>query len=318
MLQISLIVCTRGRPILLERLLRSLALQDYPEFELIVICDPKETETEHCLMCHARQAKIGHCGPANLARARNIGLSMAEGDIAAFIDDDAVPAPDWLTRLAACYAAPEITAAGGFVRARNAATFQNRFVLIDPFGKDHPAALLPSTLPAGWFLSLTGTNFSVRVANARSLGGFDENYHYFLEETDFLLRLGEAGGKIAVDPQAEVQHGYAESAIRTANGAPKCLHVIARSKAYFCHINRRPETSLAAINYALARFIAIKSCLLLSNFLLARLNVRAAARLLLELRTGIREGEALAKTGRSLAVFSSVSPAHRRASYLPK
>jgi GT2 family glycosyltransferase len=317
MLQISLIVCTRGRPILLERLLRSLTLLDYPEFELIVICDPKETETEHCLARHARHAKIGHCGPANLAQARNIGLSMAQGDIAAFIDDDAVPAPDWLTRLAACYAAPEIAAAGGFVRARNAATFQNRFVLIDPFGKDHPAALLPSTLPPGWFLSLTGTNFSVRLANARSLGGFDENYPYFLEETDFLLRLAEAGGKITVDPRAEVYHGYAESALRTATGAPKCLHVIARSKAYFCHINRRPETSRAAINQALVRFFAIKSWVITSNLLLARLNARAAARLLLELTNGIREGETLAKTGRSLAFFPA-TPAHRHTSYLPK
>jgi len=316
MLQFSLIVCTRGRPLLLERLLRGIDMLRYPDFEVIVICDPDDADTAQCLAQHAPRARIGYCRPANLAQARNIGLSMAQGDIAAFIDDDAMPAPDWLNRLAACYAAPEITAAGGFIRARNTTKFQNRFVLIDPFGTDHPAALVPSTLPAGWFLSLTGTNFSVRLSAALSLGGFDENYAYFLEETDFLQRLMEAGGKIAVDPQAEVHHGYAESAMRAANGAPKCLHAIARSKAYFCHINRRPETSRAAINKALARFVAVKSWLITSSFLRARLGTRTAVRLIQELRNGIREGETLARTGRSLAVFTA--PAPRRASALPK
>jgi glycogen(starch) synthase len=307
MLRFSLIVCTRDRAALLERLLYGVAMLRYSEFELIIICDPGDPVTARCLERHAPAAKIGHCADANLAKARNIGLALAQGEIAAFIDDDAIPEADWLNRLAACYAEPGVAAAGGFIRARDTASFQNRFVLIDPFGKDHAASELPSALPTGWFLSLTGANFSIRRAAALALGGFDENYPYFLEETDLLLRLNQTGGRIIADPGAQVRHYPAASAVRTKHGAPKSLRGIARSKAYFCHINRRAEISLPAIHQALSKFQAAKYWLIWSNFFLARLSLRTAFRLSRELQEGIREGEKLAEAGRSMADFVPVA-----------
>lgn len=304
MLRFSLIVCTRGRPLLLERLLLGIALLRYPEFELIVICDPEDAATGSCLARHEAGTRIGFCAEANLAKARNIGLAMAQGDIAAFIDDDAVPEPDWLDRLADCYARPEIAAAGGFIRAKNGVGFQSRVVLVDGFGADHHCARRPPALPEGWFVSLTGTNFSVRLSWALALGGFDENYSYFLEETDFLLRLTAAGGGIGIAEMAEVHHGCAESESRAQSGAPKSFRDIARSKAYFCHVNRRPGTSDAAIGKALARFARGRIRRIGFYLLSGRLRLADAARLLGELRAGLREGERLARNGRSLAGVS--------------
>jgi len=299
----SLIVCTRGRPVLLQRLLLGIAQLRYPNFELIVICDPQDGETAQCLARHA--ARIGHCASANLAKARNIGLAMARGEIVAFIDDDAVPEPDWLDRLEAEYGGPEVTAVGGFIRGRNGIDFQNRVTLIDGFGAERHCRRLPPGLPRGWFAGLTGTNFSVRRSAALELGGFDENYAYFLEETDFLRRLVEAGGRVGIAADAEVHHGWAASDLRGGSGAPKSLYAIARSKAYFCHINRRPETRDAAIALALLRFTGGKFRLVGWHLLAGRLNAADAGRLLRELRSGLRDGVQLAKNGRALPDFAA-------------
>ncbi len=303
MLPFSLIICSRGRPPCLERLLRAVALLHYPAFELIVICDPTDADSAAIVARLASRARFGLCAVANLAMARNTGLAMARGDIVAFLDDDAIPEPDWLDQLAAAYASSEVTAAGGFIRARDGLKFQYRAVLIDEFGGDHRYARIPDQIPPGWFLSLTGTNFSVRRMAALALGGFDENYAYFLEETDFLRRLQNQGSQVCLIAAAEVQHDYAANASRHANGVPKSLRQIARSKAYFAHINRRPDTSLSAVASALKKFTARKLSQINRHFWAERLGADAAARLRAELRQGIHEGEALAKSGRRLAAI---------------
>lgn len=305
MLQFSLIVCSRGRPLFLERMLLGVDLLRYPAFELIIISDPKDLETVECITRHAPVARIGYCNTANLAKARNIGLSMARGDIIAFLDDDAVPEPDWLDQLAGAYASSDITAAGGFIRAQNGLKFQSRVVLIDEFGTDHHRARVPGKLPTGWFLSLTGTNFSVRRAPALALGGFDETYSYFLEETDFLLRLQQKGGRVCIVDHAEVHHGYAASEVREKNGAPKSLRAIARSKAYFCYINRRPETPISAIVHTLEKFMDKKRRRIKAHLRAGRLSADNAVQLLAELKECIQEGETLAKKGRTMAEISA-------------
>jgi glucosyl-dolichyl phosphate glucuronosyltransferase len=48
-----------------------------------------------------------------LSGARNTGVSIAQGDVVAFLDDDAVADPDWLKFLADSYADPAVIGVGG-------------------------------------------------------------------------------------------------------------------------------------------------------------------------------------------------------------
>jgi GT2 family glycosyltransferase len=284
----------------LANALGGVALLRHEAFELIVVRDPSDLETSLCLAAHAPRARLADCAEANLAKARNIGLSMARGEIVAFLDDDAVPEPDWLNQLSVAYEDPSVAAAGGFIRARDGVKFQSQFVLIDAFGADHHRRRLPRRPPPGWFLALTGTNFSARRAAALAIGGFDENYAYFLDETDFLLRLHQAGGRIAVAPAAEVHHGYAANDMRDETGAPTSLRAIARSKAYFCHINRRDGTPAAKIARALSAFMRQKRRRIAAHRRAGRLGADDSERLLVELQSGLIEGEDLARRGRAL------------------
>jgi GT2 family glycosyltransferase len=296
---VSIVVCTRGRPVSLRRTLQGLALLRYPH-ELIIVHDPRDAQTAACIAGFAPFARTGDCASENLAQARNLGLVMAHGDIVAFIDDDAVPEPDWLDQIVTAYADPAVSAAGGFIRDGTGVAFQARIVLIDPFGKDVQRASPPAVLPPGWFIGLTGTNFSVRRRDALAIGGFDEQYTYFLEETDFLYRLHLAGGRIAVVPGAEVIHYREQNRIRNSAGTPLALRSISRSKAYYCHVNRQPGMPDAAIEIALRRFSFRKLQQIAGYFFSAKLNAGALRRLAAELDQGLREGEAAVLAGRRL------------------
>jgi glycogen(starch) synthase len=302
-MSISLIICSRGRPESLARTLDGVAWLRHSDFELIVVVDPGDPETARCIARHAPGARVGACPAANLAMARNAGLAMARGDIVAFLDDDAVPVPDWLDRLAAAYRDPDVAAAGGFIRARDGVKFQYRVVLIDEFGGDHRVRRPPLRVPQGWFLSLTGTNFSVRRKAALAIGGFDETYAYFLEETDFLRRLTGQGGRIAVVQDAEVYHFHAASAVRDENGVPASLEVIARSKAYYCGINN-PGAMQAAVTRALQEFSKQKTARVNAHRRAGRVTAAEQSVLLSGLARGLREGAALVEAGRRLAAFA--------------
>src|SRR5436190_17811459 len=110
----SIFVSTLDRATHLARLLASLRHLDYERFEVIVVNGPSEDGTEALLAQWDGQIKAERCPSANLAVSRNIGVAAAAGDIVAFIDDDAVPHPQWLRHLAAAFGDRRLAGVGGF------------------------------------------------------------------------------------------------------------------------------------------------------------------------------------------------------------
>jgi len=58
---------------------------------------------------------------------------------------------------------------------------------------------------------------AVRRSALVRIGGFDEGYKFFLDETDVNIRLAQAGYASALAPHAEVHHGYLPSRRRRSD-----------------------------------------------------------------------------------------------------
>lgn len=217
---------------------------------------PSEDETEGVLAEFSEQIRIERVAEANLSKSRNVGIAMAKGDIVCFLDDDANPEPDWLNALEAKYLSDKkLGAVGGFIRDHSGVNFQCRAVVCDRFGDSRTFDSVEQALEAmesddagAWeYISQTGCNSSFRRSALLEIGGFDEEFAYFLDETDVNLRVRDNGWKVTIEPSAEVHHKYAPSHLRDNERVPQRLYFPLRSKSYFSLRHARTEKSLAEI-----------------------------------------------------------------------
>lgn len=235
---ISIVINTLNRGPVLQKTLESFRWLKYPgQFEVVVVNGPSTDNSDEVIANWAPHIRAGKCDVANLSVSRNIGICMAQGDIVAFIDDDAIPEPEWLLQLAEAYRDPMVGAVGGLVYNHTGYDFQYRYCLVDRFGN---ADLTPEgptphlSYPKSYkFPHLLGCNSSFRRSALLEVQGFDEEYEYFLDETDVCLRIVDAGYIIAQLPCAYVHHKYAASNIRGDNKVVRYRYPILKNKFYF-------------------------------------------------------------------------------------
>lgn len=287
---VSVIIVSHGREAALKRCLTGVRQLLYPAFEVVVVADHHSLSMLQELP-QALGIKTAPCDAENISLARNIGLGLAAGEVVAFIDDDAVPEPTWLSHLAAAFDDEEVAAAGGYVRGRNGISWQWRGAWVDGCGERHPLPL-DSNRPVvlhpkpGRAIKTEGTNMAFRREVITSIGGFDPAFRFFLDETDVNLRLARAGHASAIVPLAVVHHGFAESARRRADRVPRDLFEIGASMAAF--LLRHCAEALRAPQ--LARFAEEQRRRLLRHMVAGRLEPRDVRRLMTRLQAGFAEG----------------------------
>ena len=227
---VSVIVVSHGRPALLRRALIGIGQVFYRPFELVVVADAAGLEAIADLPFGDR-IKTALQDTPNISAARNAGLALSCGQIVAFIDDDAVPEPTWLTHLVFPLLDTDIAAATGTVLGRNGISVQWANRVVDQLGRAFPAP--PGPLPGGRAVKLEGTNMAIRREVAVALGGFDEGFAFYLDETDLAYRLMRAGHRVVHAPFATVHHGFAASERRTGDRVPLSLFEIGQSSMHY-------------------------------------------------------------------------------------
>lgn len=100
---VSVVLCTHNRAAYLEKALRSLAAQTLPRhaWEAVVV-DNRSTDTTREVATRFQEEmelRYVHEPVLGLSYARNAGWRAARAPIVAYLDDDAVAAPDWLERV---------------------------------------------------------------------------------------------------------------------------------------------------------------------------------------------------------------------------
>src|SRR5438552_3238632 len=255
----SIVINTDNRACSLAKTLESMRHLDYPDFEVCVVCGPTPDPTSEVLEPWRGKIKLAQCSVRNLAVSRNIGIAISAGEIVAFIDDDAVPEPEWLGDLAAAYRAPDVDAAGGFVHDHSGVSLQWRYGTSNRLGESKldwdraaPELNAPGTHS---FPTLLGTNCSFRRQTLLELGGFDEEYEYYLEETDLCCRLVDRGGKIAQVAGAYVHHQLRPGGERTQRRSLRHWYPTIKNKLYFSLVNGGTRHDMATILRAADWFV---------------------------------------------------------------
>lgn len=279
-MRVSVIVVSRDRAAALARCITGVAQLDHTDFELVVVSDRAGAAVVQARPDAAR-IKLTIFDEANISKARNLGIAQAAGDVLAFVDDDAVPEPTWLSRLVAPFDDPSVTATGGYVRARDGVRFEASATSVTRSGQRHHHAP-NSPLPSGQVWHTEGTNMAFRAEALRRIGGFDEAFRYYLDETDVNLRLP---GQTRLVPEAEVHHGFSESPRRHADRVPKTLFEIGASSAHFMQMHNKE-----AVTVGCAEFRATQRRRLLRHMVSGRLEPRAVEALLSTYDAGVADG----------------------------
>lgn len=219
-MKFSIVICTYNRDQFLERTLESLNDLDYNNFEVIVVNGPSTDNTSLILEKYIDRIKIYNNPLANLSISRNLGIRASQGDVVAFIDDDAIPQPNWLHQIKEIYDLNEIVGGvGGRVYGPGGDHFQFHNGIINIWGEADAKREEP-----GPFISpksknyniLMGVNSTFLKSAMINIGGFDEYYEYYHDESDVCVRLTKAGYPIFHHQEAYVHHEFAKSHIRSS------------------------------------------------------------------------------------------------------
>ncbi|HWI84514.1 glycosyltransferase [Ramlibacter sp.] len=179
---ISVVVRTRNRPQLLEEALASLALQDYPELDVIVVNDGGSPVAEIANRFPGLAPRVIDLQPGRgRSSAANVGIAQARGDWLLILDDDDVYLAGGVRALAAAATDPD-TVYFGSVDSYSYDGGQRRH--LRTFGAPYDADLMLFENQIPFIGCLMPT------AHVRAIGGLDESFACF-EDWDLYLRLAE-------------------------------------------------------------------------------------------------------------------------------
>jgi glycogen(starch) synthase len=259
-LTVSTVISTYNRAASLDTTLQALRRLNYPHFEVIVVNGPSTDETREVLDRHRTRIRAGRCSDQNLSVSRNVGIEMARGDLVAFLDDDAVPDEDWLNDAVNAFDSDEVGGAGGFVYDHTGYNLQYRYSVSNRLGTARWNVPGPATefcYPGCQeFPYLQGTNAIFRRVALLEIGGFDEEFNYYLDETDVCLRLIDAGYLLKQLSNAFVYHRFLPSHVRNANRVVTAWHPVVKNKVYFSLKNALPEKPFRDLLKDCERFCA--------------------------------------------------------------
>ena len=179
--------------------------QSEKDFEIIALPDEKTTEPIN------DRIKIIETGPVKPSRKRNLAIKEAQGDILAFLDDDAYPVEDWLRVALRYFERDDVGGVGGpnltpddnssgqkvsgyiFASPIASGAFALRYKMRYEFRKGLPVKEMPSC------------NLLVKREYAQKIGGFDETL-LTGEDAKFCFNIRKLGKKVLYIPEAVVFH----------------------------------------------------------------------------------------------------------------
>lgn len=251
----TLIICTRDRPERLRRCLQSVTNGLDQDVDVIVVDSaPRSTASLDVVEAFTSSGspirRVVEPRPG-LSRARNTGMQSADAVLVAFVDDDVLVEPGWLTPLRQALVDDTVGVAVGLVPSAEVETraqmeFERRIPWSSRLAPARLSLASGSRLPAPFPYNAgqigTGANMAVRRATVIELGGFDTalgagTWTKGGEDLEMFVRVLRTGWDIAYVPSSIVWHVHEVEMAMLRN---KVFCYGAGASAYLASVLTRP------------------------------------------------------------------------------
>ncbi len=171
--KVSVLICTRDRPEHIGTAIRSIRLNSYSNFELVIVDQSGNDKTERIVNEYIKTSpKIRYfriCSQG-AGKAKNFGIKNCQGEIIAFTDDDCVVDDEWIEKIVSTFQRdPNIVIVFGSVLAPPGYNIKDGFI---------PLYSAKDLLFRGPYSKIHARGISANMAVKRDLfekiGGFDE------------------------------------------------------------------------------------------------------------------------------------------------
>ena len=177
----------------------SLRKQSVEPLEIIVVLDPSQDLIDFYKSHLPLDVKIAVSRDFGLSAARNAGVKISQGDILAFIDDDAKADNDWLKHMLTNYSDISVIGVGGVVK---------------PLWASERPFWFPEELD--WIIGCSYKGLPAKKAIVRNPIGCNMSFRRFVFEKigHFCSDVGRHGKKLLLDGEE------AEFCLRASNSLP--------------------------------------------------------------------------------------------------
>jgi GT2 family glycosyltransferase len=238
------------------------------EFEIIVVDNGSTDDSVASIRCKYPQVRIIEAARnLGFAAANNLAAKEATGEFLFLVNTDAMlerKCPERLVSLLELDASigiigpklinPDLSPQTSFESVPTLATETlNRSLLKRLCPTRYPSKFSDLTEPTA-VEALIGAVMVIRKSLFDEIGGFDEGYFFFMEETDLMVRIREAGYKVVHDPVAKAVH--------LQGGTAKSSPAAAKIEFY------RSRYRFFEKHYGLQKMLMLK-CVIVANLLVS-------------------------------------------------
>ena len=237
-----------------EECLRSLEAQTWRDFEVIVVDNSGKGLARRSAAARAvRVLENDH--NVGFGAAINQGLRASSAPLVAALNDDAAAWPGWLAALAGAMATrPDAGMCASQVRLAGVGLLDSAGMLIcaDGTSKQRGHREPPEKYAAVEEVLLPSACAALyRRTMLEEIGGFDEDFFLFAEDTDVGLRARWAGWTCIYAPEAVVDHRYSHS---TGPASPLKAYYVERNRLFLIVKNFPAGALMKAPLAMLARY----------------------------------------------------------------
>jgi GT2 family glycosyltransferase len=191
--------------------------REAPAFETIVVDNGSSDGTAALVRSRFPPVKVVEQANLGFGAGNNRGVREATGEVVVFLNPDTVPEPGFLAGMCAAVRLGQVATAQIVLKSDpsllNTAGHRLHFT-----GYGFVVGFRQARWPPGPpepTQGFSGAAFAMRRDDYLRLGGFDEDFFLYMEDTEFSWRLHRAGFRIVVARDAVTVHDY-ELSVPTA------------------------------------------------------------------------------------------------------